>query len=386
MPTLVTLVVLGLTKLLVSSWTTLLTPTLVTWSVDASGWEIDLTSSSFESILQQELVQSGAALVRGNSSEIIDIGGVLSGIAAAEYSFGTSGIFDFNGVRYNISTVPTHLAVNFPKDQEIQGLDRAYTLQQQGLTANMSCHQTNGTAGDLNLSSSFYPIPVLLANGTTDYWLLAWNITVVCAIDPLVTTSLVTYSGGVVNSTIINSQPLGSGNLTQFLAAIIDYQSRNAQGLSTNSVGDALYSLYVSASSNNSTSAKDVTNLLLSEMEQYWRGVIEFSGTFLRSASSVYPCEIPLDARIALSGHETIMTMGWYRRSATYGYTIIPITIVALMMYAAVAYTLWHVFIERGHESFTTFDPSNPIHVMMVSSARGSDDAKDDLYDFVGWV
>ena len=40
----------------------MLTPTLVTWTVDASGWELDLTSSSFESMLQRELVQSGAAL------------------------------------------------------------------------------------------------------------------------------------------------------------------------------------------------------------------------------------------------------------------------------------------------------------------------------------
>lgn len=86
-----------------------------------------------------------------------------------------------------------------------------------------------------------------------------------------------------------------------------------------------------------------------------------------------------------MSGYETIMTMGWYRRSETYGYTIIPITIVALMMYAAVAYTLWHVLIERGHESFTRFDPSNPIHVMMVSSARDmtEKDNKDHLEDWM---
>lgn len=43
-------------------------------------------------------------LVRGNSSEIINIGGVMSGIAAAEYSFGTPGVFNFNGVKYNVST------------------------------------------------------------------------------------------------------------------------------------------------------------------------------------------------------------------------------------------------------------------------------------------
>ncbi|KAG8213419.1 hypothetical protein J3R82DRAFT_11921 [Butyriboletus roseoflavus] len=449
-PTLVTLVVFGLTRLLVSSWTALLTPTVVTWNIDASGWELDLTSSSFESLIQQELIQSGAAIVRGNSSEIVDIGGVLSGIAAAEYSYGTPGIYDFNGVKYNVSTggvlpaapsyggatnnvslnntglafagglVPTHLDVSYPNGQVLQGLGQNYTLLQQGLTANVTCHQTNTT----NFSSPFYPIPVPLADGITDYWLWAWNITgtcgqgqptqqqyvtksnsstapqdssgfisslvcpyplqqsgpswqhftvvtnaswkysflplTVCEIDPLVTTSLVTYSGGIINTTVINSQALGSANtnLTRFLAAIVDYQSRTTQGLTTNSIGDALYSIYVSASSNNSTNAEDVTILVLTELERYWRGVIEFSGTFLRSAFSVYPRTIPADAQIAVSGYETIQTMGWYRRSETYGYTIIPITIVALMMYAAVGYTLWHVLIEQG--SFTTFRPVEP--------------------------
>ena len=42
--------------------------------------------------------------VRGNSTQIISLEGVLSGIAAAQYSFGAAGIFDFNGAKYNIST------------------------------------------------------------------------------------------------------------------------------------------------------------------------------------------------------------------------------------------------------------------------------------------
>ena len=75
--------------------------------------------------------------------------------------------------------------------------------------------------------------------------------------------------------------------------------------------------------------------------------------------------------------------MGWYRRSAIWGYTIIPITIVALMAYTAVGYTLWNVLMERGHESFTRFDPSNPVQLMMVSSTRDRSDAKDNLD---GWL
>ena len=42
--------------------------------------------------------------VRGNSTEILNLDGVLSGIAAAQYSLGAPGIFDFNGAKYNVST------------------------------------------------------------------------------------------------------------------------------------------------------------------------------------------------------------------------------------------------------------------------------------------
>ncbi|KAF8452876.1 hypothetical protein L210DRAFT_3639318 [Boletus edulis BED1] len=477
-PTIATLVVFGLTRLLVSSWTALLTPTLVTWSLDASGWELDLNSSWFESALQLELVKSGIALVRGNSTEIFNLNGVLSGIAAAQYSFGHPGIFSFNGVEYNISTggvlpaapryngttehvsnnntglafagghVPTNIYVNFTKGHAPQGQSRTFTLQQQGLTANVTCRRAGDTAGDLNFQSSFNPIPVPLADGTIDYWLWVWNITgncsegqpsvqhyvtrsnsstvpetfssgflpfvvcpyplqqtnlswehftvamnasgrygflplTLCEINPLITTSLVSYSNGVIDTTVISSRSLdgGSSNLTQFLAAIVNHQSVTTQGLTTNAIGDALYAIYVSASGKNSISAEELIDLLLRELEQYWRGVIEFSGTFLRSAFSAYPREVPAEAQIPVSGHETIVSTGWYRQSAIWGFTILPITAVALMMYAAVVYTLWHVFTTGCQEAFDTFDPSNPIHVMMVSSTRDSNDIKDNLDD-----
>jgi len=75
--------------------------------------------------------------------------------------------------------------------------------------------------------------------------------------------------------------------------------------------------------------------------------------------------------------------MGWYRREEIWAYTIIPITAVALAMYAAVAYVLWHIYSGRGGEPSTMFDPSNPIHVIMVSSARDPDDTKGNLDDWL---
>ena len=75
--------------------------------------------------------------------------------------------------------------------------------------------------------------------------------------------------------------------------------------------------------------------------------------------------------------------MGWYRKSAIWGYTIIPITIVALMTYAAAAYALCEITSDqREKQSFAWVDPSNLIHLMMVSSTRDHND-EDNLDDFL---
>ena len=112
----------------------------------------------------------------------------------------------------------------------------------------------------------------MVTNATWKYHVLPLTV---CAINPLVTTSLVNYSSGVINTSVIRSRPLGSDNtkLTQFLAAIVDYQSRTTQGLTTNTIGDALYSIYVSTSGNNSSSTHNVTNLLLWEMVSFPRPI-----------------------------------------------------------------------------------------------------------------
>jgi hypothetical protein len=72
--------------------------------------------------------------------------------------------------------------------------------------------------------------------------------------------------------------------------------------------------------------------------------------------------------------------MGWYRKSATWGFTIIFITIVALMMYAVLAYALWHVISGRWkNRSSAWVDPSDPVHLIMVSSTRDPNDDEDAL-------
>ncbi|KAF8428409.1 hypothetical protein L210DRAFT_3508754 [Boletus edulis BED1] len=130
---------------------------------------------------------------------------------------------------------------------------------------------------------------------------------------------------------ILSSQ---NANLALFLAAVIGYQSSNPQSLVANSIGDALYSIAVTTTTSLSHGGP-LDRRLLEEL--YWRGVIEFSGT----------------------------------RSPTYLYTVLPVMLFALFTYAAIGYSLWHIFAERkrGHK-FATFGPTDPIHLIMVSSMR----------------
>jgi hypothetical protein len=109
------------------------------------------------------------------------IGGVLP--AAPLYGGTTDPVSIVNtGLAFAGGLVPTNLQVNLPfGNVQGLGLDQAFALQQQGLTADVTCQQTNSSAGNLNLNSSFYSIPVPLANGITDYWLWAWNITADCS-------------------------------------------------------------------------------------------------------------------------------------------------------------------------------------------------------------
>ncbi|KAF8546892.1 hypothetical protein OG21DRAFT_1022811 [Imleria badia] len=457
--TLVTITMFSLTKLMVSSWSTLLTPTLIVLNKPStSGWELDLNSSYFESQLGAQLVSSGNVLGNGNSVKIIDTGGLLSGIAHAQYNFGVSGVLNFNGVSYNMSTggilpaapgfhgssqpaqpnntglgfvggfVPTH--VQFPSPQAIFS---NYTIQQQGLTADVTCHQIpahtvgaphsssfplgifNGTATELTAyaytmacdqgessqqdyvlrssSSSAslvyslvcpYPVgqsnldwsKVNVTSGGTGKYLFLQETT--CEITPKLTTSLVTYANATLNATVVNSTALSfiNSNLALFLASVINYQSQNSQGLVANSIGDALYSIAVTATTAlENGSPMDLR--LIEELEQYWRGVIEFSGTYLRSGFSAYPITIPDDGMVTVTGYHTVTIMGWSKRSPTYLYAVLPVTFFFLLTNIAIGYALWHMFVERhSRKKLATFDPTNPLHLIMVSSTRVSGDDK----------
>ncbi|KAH7927040.1 hypothetical protein BV22DRAFT_1007825 [Leucogyrophana mollusca] len=459
---------------LTAGWTTLLAPTLINMEIGMSGTELDVAGDAFSDLLGQELagaaVESESCLFHDNSFEIIDIGGILSGVAAAGINFGLPGTFNFNGAKYNLSTggiVPAiasyagsyetpdqtrlsfsggQVPVNTVPDggrfeQSIPpGFSRNYTMYQQGLSANVSC-ESRDLSGDsatqqLSLSNPYLSIPVHANDSSILFYLRQWNSTAncsgssptiqryvtetnssdqpnvsgsgflpsvvcpgtnssayqrfvvvsqgfykysflpptVCEVIPLLTNVSVQYSGGLINvAQVINSREFETDNvnLLSFIAGVISWQGRNAQGLVGNSIGDSLFSIY-SATANTTISVNNTTQVY-SELEDYWRGVVEFTATFLRSGFSArgsFPQnQIPSNMTTNITGTMQVLTVGWARRGPTYLLAVIPITIVAALTFAAVAYSL-RGRIKHDH-AVASFDISDTIHLVMASSAGG---------------
>ncbi|KAG1808043.1 uncharacterized protein BJ212DRAFT_718141 [Suillus subaureus] len=497
--TILTLFIFGMLKLLTAGWTTLLTPTYFMWPVQLNGSELDITGSAFAALLRQEFLANGLTDIQDNAFEILDVGAMLSGVAAAGFTFGLPGTFNFNGAKYNISTkgiVPTiedysgsdgvpgangtrlgfsggnvtvntgavpgsHLSMYIP-----QGFNRNYSMWQQGLTADVSCRaidssQTqyiwdtnnsyviyaNAAASDNSITglrlwnisancgtntlttyqyvtmvdangnasssgSGFLPSVVcpepmnvnqtytnftIFTQGFYKYWFLKASV---CDVVPLLTTVRADYSNEEISSQIISSTPFQpeNGELLSFIASVARFQSINSQGLTSSTIGDTLYSVYSSTTTGSINNNLNDTLVYL-ELEDYWRGVVEFSATFIRSAfmaTGSFPNnEIPNNLSSQVNGTMFISTIGWARwakTSPTYLLATLPLTIITILTLTCASYSILEAWKEhedrlkedqeraklqefaghcRSHRR-AHFDVSNTLHLIMACAAWGS--------------
>ncbi|KAF9218292.1 hypothetical protein BS17DRAFT_148534 [Gyrodon lividus] len=413
--TIETLVVFGIFALLTSNWTTLLTPVQVTVPVQMSGWELDISSPNFDPSLREAL---DAALSSAQWLEVYGSGGLLAGIAAAGKSFGQDSIFNFNEVKYNVSTggiLPAVVSYNGTKrvapllnssidfsgglvpanltaDGKVSGIFSTFAVSQQGLTANVTCteYTTPVDSGGLSITqtpyngelftsypftlwylqanctnnggtsaASFVTHPLDNQNGllssvvcptfnnianpnlnyTFDEILAFSNGTglysflppTVCSIVPMITNSTVVYANQIINTTVLESTPIEDWqqNLLLFLVDGIAYQAGQTQNLETNVLGDALFSIYTATTTSTLTNG-DPTQIR-QELAQFWRGVVEFSGTFLRSGFSAFPRTVSPDMLVSMKGTQTIFTIGWSATKPSYLYTLVPVTLTAFL-------------------------------------------------------
>ncbi|KAG2031061.1 hypothetical protein BDR03DRAFT_139686 [Suillus americanus] len=489
--TVLTLFIFGMLRLLTAGWTTLLTPNYFMWPVQLNGTELDITGSAFAALLRAEFLASGLTDIQDNAFEILDIGAILSGVAAAGYTFGIPRTFNFNGVKYNVSTqgiVPAiedysgsdgvpgangtrlgfaggNVTVNtglvprsHPSVPIPQGFSRNYSMLQQGLTANVSCRPidlsqtqylwdtnnsyviySNAAASSSNNSitglrlwnigancgtntlisyeyvtmvdasgntsssgSGFLPSIVcpgpmninqtyasfaILMQGFYKYGFLKASV---CEVVPLFTIVRADYSDQEISAEVISSTPFQPENaaLLSFIASVARFQSINSQGLTSSTIGDTLYSIYSSTTNESIDNGLNDTQLYF-ELEDYWRGVVEFSATFLRSgfmATGSFPNnDIPNNLSSQVTGTMFVSTIGWIRwakNSPTYLLATLPLTIITTLTLFSASYSIleaWKEHQERakpqafaGHRRIhrrAHFDVSNTLHLIMACAA-----------------
>ncbi|KIK78390.1 hypothetical protein PAXRUDRAFT_834584 [Paxillus rubicundulus Ve08.2h10] len=473
-PSVATWCVFGVTSLLVTGWTTLLAPTLVSCRYDVQGTELNMTSPAFSHLLGIELDVYSPSMIHDASFPIIDVGGPVSGIAAAGISFGMPGIINFNQAKYNLSTGgllaavrhyagsqilaghagtrlsfsggttaanarPTHGSSGSVRDW--LGIQRNFSLYQQGITADIDCYAATASSQALNFTNVNTTIHVTPPGNTSlPYSLVVWSSTAhcntnstatqeyvtwanasgqpdpagtgflptvvcprhrnetdiyskfviaaqgfykydflpstICEVTPLVTTTRVSYSnGGIINaSQIISKQTFSPDDayLLFFLAGVTNYHARNSQGLMNNIIGDTLYSTY---SAEFNTPIASNTSAVYRELEDYWRGVIEFTATFLRagySAEGAFRDGIPSNMTSAVNGTMTMLTIGWANRGPFYMLSVLPIAIVTFLTVIAATYSLLHSCKQQHlpHQQ-TSFDVSDTLQLIMACSGGG---------------
>ncbi|KAG2065549.1 hypothetical protein BDR04DRAFT_1121778 [Suillus decipiens] len=273
-----------------------------------------------------------------------------------------------------------------------QGVAKNYTVTQQGVTANVTCQPidhsqdsftaisnvtqgpvfalitwetiancsgsaisvvksfyftaANITTGQMsNASEGFLPVVVCPNPNTTTfdphefYIFMAgeykYNFlpTTVCEVVPYLTTVNVTYNEGIYIATM-------------------SYQSGSNQAMTSNPIGD-----FLTAYGDNNVS------LMYNQLEDFWRGIMEFASTQLRSGYST--SVVPLNMTRPINGTMHFTTYGWQSNSLTYILVLVVITLIWGITVFAAGYSLIQ---EKHNPSDSSFDFSDLVDLIIAAS------------------
>ncbi|KAG1839378.1 hypothetical protein C8R48DRAFT_782096 [Suillus tomentosus] len=342
-------------------------------------------------------------------------GGILPAIQ--EYSGSSAPPGSNVGLAFTGGQVPVNTSFDWghlERDAGTQGISKNYSITQQGLTANVTCqpidrsqntfevtpYSVPGPTGsnmtfitwvaDVNCSGNLNSITsftVGLANGLPDnatqgllptvvcpnpnstafnpykfdifmagMYKYSFLPTIVCEVTPYLTTVNVTYNGGIISVDRIgeSSGSTSSSNfpLSQYIATVMNYQASSNQAVTKNTIGDFLTAYGTSN-----------VSVMYSELEDYWRGIAEFSSTQLRSGYSA--SGVPSNMARSTSGTMYIETYGWRSRSRTFILLLVVITLIWLATVLAAGYSLVQ---EKITASDPSFDFSDPVDLIIAAS------------------
>ncbi|KAJ7495030.1 hypothetical protein FB451DRAFT_362125 [Mycena latifolia] len=201
--------------------------------------------------------------------------------------------------------------------------------------------------------------------------------TTVCSVSPKVTQVDVGYSDSQSSSGTIDvtatldgavRDPDGVAGLSTVTA--MSNIVFLAQSTATNVMGDEINSLLTDVRDEN------VNEATLALMENYIRGIAEYSGSIMRACLSgkngTFVDGAPANMTVPTSGTIFIQTVGWTHLGASSIWVLIPGALVAL---ATIIVVVVAVVQHASDPPSDPFDPSDPMHLVAVAAAGGLSDA-----------
>ncbi|KAJ7718768.1 hypothetical protein DFH07DRAFT_1011479 [Mycena maculata] len=426
-----------------SVWSTLITPVKVVISTPLVGREIDLSSpilqqlSDANALTACQTAESDMEVYGGVPESGYANGQAYLGLPAAVsllgqgFNVSTRGILaaTLNDTHVGSWYIP---ATAQSVDVRPSGISNSYSMIQQGFSADVSCTLQNLTQdtslsvwsetdfvqswnanvvaqpnityiiAHSNCSTSDYgmnitdayvkasgeylwaigcdPLPeapnnyTLILQSSGNYTTLTGpggTSYLVCQIAPKTTVIQADYDGDInatvqsVNRTTANA----GGTAGAFAMYIITDLVWHQQGMTVNSVADQLLEL----------SDNVAAERRLEVVEQYLKGVVEYSASILRACLSAqnlaFSDGVPLNITMPTNGTWETETMGWKDYAPG---TILWILIPGFFMASStLALTLIAVY-RHGAEMYrdtNTFDPSNPLHMIRAAAAGGLQNA-----------
>ncbi|KAG1887764.1 hypothetical protein F4604DRAFT_1718256, partial [Suillus subluteus] len=392
-----------------------------------NGWDLLVIMASMSGTSATRLAVAGGnkgIFAFNGVSYNTSSGGILP--AVEDYAGTTSPPVDI-GLEYYGGQIAVNTSLD--KFRGRSGLARNYTVTQQGFSAIITCTDlsdldpnqywmnfSNSTSLVLGLNiTNWYWAAYCPSGSGSGYWSTKafWEYDseslyegllgiVICPGEAsyvdATATSFDIFLGGMgqynfLNTTVCNVAPyVASFNVTynQSMISVDQLQHGSIQLLQNNSatvtafVSEVVYQLSISSQTtyNNPLGGllrlRDSNSSVNDILANYFRGVVEFSATYLRSAysaegastnSAMQDLYSNKSAFIPLNGTMYITTYGWERKSLTYIYILCVFTVIWAVTVLAAVYSLIQ---ERTHpRTGPTFDASNPVHLMMASSAGG---------------
>ncbi|KAJ7506105.1 hypothetical protein B0H11DRAFT_1974779 [Mycena galericulata] len=200
---------------------------------------------------------------------------------------------------------------------------------------------------------------------------------IVCTFSPQITRMDVHYSNATANAGTIDTYPTNKGSVTELaggpagLAAVFTIFNMVlvSQSLYASPIGDQLLGLAEQLGGN------ETDDMSFHIMEEYIRGVAEYSGTIFRACLSttnvVWPAGVPANMTLSTEGNFTTNIAGWASASASTFWVLLPGTIIALI---TILIVLRAIAEHSGDSTGPPFDPSNPMHLLAASASGGLHD------------